>query len=419
MSINQHSTLDTCHSPVSTGRFKLRPKVRLLELRNTYKWGGGPDKTILLSAEQHDRLRIEVVVAYVRDGRDHEFTIGHKGRSKGLIVYEIEERNKFDLEVLKTLQEIVLRHDINLIHSHDYKSDLFAYLLKWKLRRRPLALVSTLHGWALLGLRGYLYRILDLLVMRHFDRVIAVSHATKAEAVRAGLPSNLVSVIHNAIDTEVWSHNKGQGSIRRKLGLVNVFPIIGYVGRISTEKDLTSWLRAAALVAKRYPLARFVWVGEGRDERLLNELKELAADLGIAKNFVVLGYREDLQVLYAMFDVFFLSSVREGICNSLLEAMAMGLPVVATNAGGTKELVVNEQMGYVISPGHVEAMAEALITLICDKSSRELMGRTARAHVHEHFSFTARLRSIESLYEIVLEELAPQRTSYSLFQLTK
>ena len=94
-------------------------EIRLLELRNTYKWGGGPDKTILLSAEQHNSDRVEVVVAYVRDAKDQEFRIGEKAQAKRLIFYEIEERNKLDLRVLQKLSEIIAQHDINLIHAHD------------------------------------------------------------------------------------------------------------------------------------------------------------------------------------------------------------------------------------------------------------------------------------------------------------
>ena len=105
--------------------------VRLLELRNTYKWGGGPDKTILLSAERHDRTLVDVVVAYIRDVRDTEFCITDKARARGLTFYEIEERGKFDLRVLRALRDIVLKHNINLIHGHDYKSDLFATMLRW------------------------------------------------------------------------------------------------------------------------------------------------------------------------------------------------------------------------------------------------------------------------------------------------
>src|SRR5262245_16984176 len=121
--------------------------IRLLELRNTYKWGGGPDKTILLSAEQHDRALVDVVVVYIRDVRDREFSITDKARARGLTFYEVEERSKFDLRVLRALRDLVLQHNINLVHSHDYKSDLFATALRWWMGRQRFSLVSTAHAW--------------------------------------------------------------------------------------------------------------------------------------------------------------------------------------------------------------------------------------------------------------------------------
>jgi len=154
------------------------PPIRLLELRNTYKWGGGPDKTVLLSAARHDPNRVSVVVAYVRDMHDHEFKIAEKARALGLTFYEIEERGKFDLRVLQAIRDIIIKHDINLMHSHDYKSDLFAYIVRFLLWRRRLSLLSTAHGWALLSARGELYRRLDLFLLRRFDHVLTVSHAT-------------------------------------------------------------------------------------------------------------------------------------------------------------------------------------------------------------------------------------------------
>src|SRR5687768_15755574 len=159
--------------------------VRLLELRNTYKWGGGPDKTILLSAEQHDRERVAVVVAYVKGANDREFSIrGRLGRHE-LTFYEIEERGKFDTRVLRIIHDIILQHNINLIHSHDYKSDLFAYLVRCRLWRRRITLLSTAHGWGMVGLRGAFYRRLDLWLMRRFDHLIAVSQARRDEMIAA------------------------------------------------------------------------------------------------------------------------------------------------------------------------------------------------------------------------------------------
>ncbi len=377
-------------------------KVRLLELRNTYKWGGGPDKTVLLSAEQHDPSRVEVVVVYIRDVRDREFSIGEKARTKGLTFYEIEERGKFDPRVLRALREIVLRHDINLVHSHDHKSDLFAFLLRRWLWRRQLSLVSTAHAWVMIGLKGEIYRRLDLSLMRRFDHLIAVSHATKDEMVDAGVPADLVSVIHNGIDTDTWAPNRASGSLRDELNLRQAFPVIGYVGRIMPEKDLETWLRAAALVAKQYPHARFVLVGEGKDGITLGQLKQLAAELGIADRTYFPGYRSDLLPVYAAFDLFVLSSRREGLPNSILEAMAMGLPVVTTDVGGAKEIVVDGQTGYVLPQGDVEGIARGLMALAENGSSRQRMSMAGRMRVEREFSFSIRLRLIEALYEKIL-----------------
>ena len=123
--------------------------IRLLELRSTYKWGGGPDKTILLSAQQHDPARVTVVVAYIRDVRDHEFQITEMARKRELTYYEVMEKGKIDLRVLWALRKIIIEHDINLIHAHDYKTDFLAYLLTLWLQKRNLTFLSTQHAWVM------------------------------------------------------------------------------------------------------------------------------------------------------------------------------------------------------------------------------------------------------------------------------
>src|ERR1041384_2070138 len=110
---------------------------------------------------------------------------------------------------------------------------------------------------------------MDLELMRRFDHLIAVSHATKDEMIAAGVPSALISVIHNGIDTQYWSRQRIGATLRDELGIQRAHPIIGYVGRIMPEKDLETWLRAAAIVAKRFPEAQFVLVGEGKDDSTL------------------------------------------------------------------------------------------------------------------------------------------------------
>jgi glycosyltransferase involved in cell wall biosynthesis len=378
-------------------------EIRLLELRNTYKWGGGPDKTVLLSAERHDRTQVEVVVAYIRDVRDKEFSITSKARARGLTFYEIEERGKLDLRVLHALRDIVVKHDINLIHGHDYKTDLFAAMLRWWIgQRRRFSLVSTAHAWVMLGRRGDLYRRLDIALMRRFDHLIAVSHATKKEMVTAGIPQDLITVIHNAIDTEEWSPRNATAGLKEDLKLGQAWPVIGYVGRIMPEKDLGTWLRAAARVAQQYSGAQFVLVGEGRDGNTQEELQRLAGELKIADRVHFPGYRSQLLPVYGSFDLFAMSSRREGLPNSILEAMAVGLPVVTTDVAGTSELVLNGETGYVVPQGDVDGMAHSMLSVLADQKLRQRMGHAGRARIEREFSFAHRLQRIEQLYARIL-----------------
>ena len=379
-------------------------KVRLLELRNTYKWGGGPDKTILLSAQQHDPSRVAVVVAYIRDVRDHEFQIADMARGRGINYHEIPERGKFDPKVLRAIRKLILRYDINLIHGHDYKSDFFAYLLKGIMWPRPIAVVSTAHAWVMLGARGAFYRKLDLFLMKRFDHLFAVSKATQDEMVEAGIPETNITVIHNGIDTKMWCPSEVRETLRDELCIKPTTPIVGYVGRIMPEKDLETWLRAAAMVAVKYPETRFVLVGEGRDGRTLQDLQHLAASLGIGNKVLFPGYRRNLLPVYASFDIFVMSSLREGLPNSILEAMALGRPVVTTDVAGAKELVLDQETGFVVPQKAHEDLGQRIITLLDDKERRLYMGNAGRRRVEEKFSFSQRLRHIEQLYEQIVAQ---------------
>jgi glycosyltransferase involved in cell wall biosynthesis len=378
--------------------------VRLLELRVTYKWGGGPDKTILLSAEKHDQSRVSVVVVYIRDKADNEFQIGQQARARGLTYYEIEEQGKFQFRVIKAIREIILGHDINLVHSHDYKSNLYAYLATRWLGSHSVALMSTAHAWVILGFRGNCYRRLDLYLMKKFDHLFAVSHATKSEMVTEGICPKKISVIHNGIDVDAWSKDRAQATLRTEYKLDQSFPIIGFVGRVMPEKDLATWLRSVALVSEKFTDVRFVLVGEGRDDMTRAELESLANDLGITDRLIWTGFRSDLLSVYASFDVFLLTSVREGLPNSILEAMAMELPVVTSDVAGAKELVVDGDTGFVRPMGDYRGLGNALLAILENDNLRLQMGKSGRSRVESKFSFNGRLSRVESLYEQIVQK---------------
>jgi glycosyltransferase involved in cell wall biosynthesis len=249
------------------------------------------------------------------------------------------------------------------------------------------------------GLRGAFYRRLDLWLMRRFDHLIAVSQARRDEMIAARISESHISIIHNAIDTNVWSPGQSRNDLLAELGIEQSFPVVGYVGRIMPEKDLVTWLRAAALVAEKYPLARFILVGDGRDGKTLHELKNLATKLGIADRVLFPGYRLNLLPFYSAFDIFTLTSLHEGLPNCILEAMAMGIPVVTVDVGGAKELVSDGNSGYVLPQGDAYGLAQAILALTNNPKLRAKMGQAGRTKVEREFSFSQRLRHIEDLYE--------------------
>ena len=216
--------------------------------------------------------------------------------------------------------------------------------------------------------------------------------------VAAGVPPQLISMIHNAIDTEEWAPGSIRPPLREELGIPHDSLVLGYVGRIMPEKDLDTWLRAAAGGPRQYPAAQFVLVGEGRDASTLSQLQRLATDLGIAERVYFPGYRAQLLPVMLPLICFVPHLRREGLPNSILEAMAMGLPVVTTDVAGAKELVLHEQTGFVLPQGDVSGLAQAMTILAGNAQLRQAMGLAGRKQVEQEFSFTGRLQRIEDLY---------------------
>ena len=143
-------------------------------------------------------------------------------------------------------------------------------------------------------------------------------------------------------------------------------------------------------------------VGEGQDGNTPGASPATGDELGIAARVHFPWLSRAFAAGLCSFDLFMLSSRREGICNSLLEAMAMGLPVVTTDAGGTRELVLDGQTGYIVPQGDVDGLAHAIIKLINDAALRQRMGHAGRERVEDEFSFRRRLQRIEALYTAVL-----------------
>ena len=376
-------------------------RLRILELRSVRGTGGGPEKTILLGAAQADRTAFEITVSYIRDRRDDVFALDRRATEAGVDYVEVTERHSFDPGVWRQLRRVIHERQIDIIHAHEYKTDLLALLLAKRTRAIPL---STVHGWSGNSTRERIfYYPMDKWLLARFPRVIAVSTPIKDELVRYGASPARVDVILNAVDTTAFRRDPAQTrAVRNALGLTDTIVVIGAVGRLEREKRFDLLIDAFAEVRGRHASATLVIVGDGS---LRGELEARAQRLGIGPAVRLLGHRRDVTSLYQAFDVFVQSSETEGTPNAVLEAMAMEVPIVATDVGGTQELARNGVEGLIVPKLDVGALGSGMTSIIRDPSAARARALAARSRAVSDLSFEARTRRLEELYRDLIREV--------------
>jgi glycosyltransferase involved in cell wall biosynthesis len=236
------------------------------------------------------------------------------------------------------------------------------------------------------------------------DRVAAVSESARLiEVSRARVSPEKVVVIPNGVDPGAYGAPtpETRAAVRRSLGLPPETTLLGFVGRLHPVKGVDDLLRAARPVLDRFPTARILVVGDGEDRA---RLERLSSEVGVTSGVLFLGERTDVAFLLGGLDVFVMPSREEGMPNAVLEAMAAGVPVVATTTGGTAELVVHGSSGLLVTPGDVEGLSSAMASLVEDRFLSERLAAAARARAAAAFSIEETVRRTEALYEEILRE---------------
>ena len=378
-------------------------KINVLDVRSCRGGGGGPEKTILFSALETDREHFNMSVAYLKSKDDPEFDLHERAQKLGVeSFYTIDESFKFDIGAMRRLLKLLREKNIDVYHGHCYKSDLYGLILS---RFHKMKLVTTAHGplasfkffWASKNWRvRYLYDQIDLRLLKHYDLVLMVSDTMRDIISRYGVEPQRMMWIRNAIDSKYFRRSGvPDAAFRAELGIPPGATVVGAVGRLNGEKDYPNMLRAAQILLKQRPDLYFVIAGKGELEP---ELKALAAELGVAQRVIFMGHFHDVRKVFELMDLYVLSSTREGLPNTVLEAMAMGVPIVSTDVDGVKEAVSDQREAFLVPAQDSVKLAEGIARMLDDRELRERLARDARAKVETDFSFAHRTRTIENLY---------------------
>lgn len=359
----------------------------------------GAQRQLLELAKGLDKQRFRPIVLTLHSGGAlHEEFSGVPGAE----LLSLNQRNRFDLSALVKVFNIIRTRQVDVVQPFLTPATLFG-LLPATLSRRPVRIVTERLGLgrsnARLGYRIYL-KIEDLL-SRLADWAIPNSEAGKEFLIQRGIGRERLRVIYNGIDLERLRAADGEvRRVRQQLALPPGGKVVGVAARLHPQKRHDAFLRAAAIISRALPDTRFAIVGDGPRR---SPLEQLARDLGLADKAVFFGEQRDVGSYIAAFDLAVLTSETEGCSNSILEAMASGKPVVATDVGGNRELVDDGETGFLVPMEDDEGVARAAVTILKDPELARSMGERARARVISHFSVDVMVQRYQSLYEETLE----------------
>ena len=306
---------------------------------------------------------------------------------------EVLERHSFDRRVWSALKRLVAERRIDIIHAHEYKTNLLAWLLE---RRTSVIALATAHGWTGHSARErYVYYPADKRLLARYRHVIAVSSDIKAELVRHRASPDRVSVILNSIDPRRFQPNGAdRAAVRQELGYGPDEFVIGGVGRVEPQKRFDLLIEAFGQIALRHPQARLVLVGDGS---LKADLEAQTARLPIRDRCRWLGHRHDVSRVQQALDLFVQASDYEGTPNAVLEAMAMETPIVATDAGGTREIAWPDVHARIVPIGQLDALRAAIEDTMTHPAEARVRAGAARARVETELSFETRTHRLEGI----------------------
>jgi glycosyltransferase involved in cell wall biosynthesis len=280
------------------------------------------------------------------------------------------------------------------------RADFFSRMASRKIH--DVQIISTtamlIEGYDVNFCRKAIYRLVDCYSSKFVSHFIAVSKALKIKLIlERKIPKDKISVIYNGVELDKYNPERnGPSGLRRSLGIDDGCIVVGTIGRLVHQKGFQYFIEAAEILYSKNNKVRFIIVGDGPEE---NNLKTIVQTHGISKVFMFTGQRFDIPQILAMYDIFVLPSVLEGLPRVVIEAMAMAKPIVATDISGVREQLIHNRTGLIVPAKNPEALSKAITQLLNNKIRGHQLGNEARKSAEEKFDLNQTVYNIERLYE--------------------
>lgn len=356
---------------------------------------GGPERQLLgLSRALSDRCET-VCASFAEGGAARPFL--DAASQAGFTSIELTTNHPHFFAVQSELRQIIRNYRTQALFTHGYKANILGVVIAKRLR---VPVVSVSRGWT-----GHTWKVrmnerLDRMALRYANLVVGVSEAQSEKIRAAGVPPAKVVTIRNAIDRSRFrSQDPGGRGALADLIAAPVKHIVGFAGRLSPEKGPDIFVRAAIETLRHRNDVGFVLFGDGP---MKAEVLSLIQQAGAGDHISLAGFQPNLDGLMPNLDVLALTSYTEGLPNAVLEAMAAGVPVVATSVGGVPEAISDRESGLLVAPGDPTAVFEGVHELLSDDSLRSALIAAGLRRVEQEFTFEAQA----SRYEALIRQLA-------------
>lgn len=373
-------------------------KPAVLQLIDSFNQGGSERQALQLTRLLYESGRYNVHLACLNTGGSLRSTIDDLdlGEIPSFPLTSFYDRNA--VTQLRRFSRWLKSARIDILHTHDFYTNVFG-MSGGRLARLPVRIASMRETS---GMRSAAQAHVQRFLYSLSHHIVANSNAVREKLIADGTSAEKVTVVYNGLDLKRLDTNVSRQDALAMLGVPanQNRRFVSIVANMRHEvKDYPMFLRAAREVKEAVPDAAFLLAGEGE---LSDSLRALTQELGIQDSTFFLGRCENVAELLSISEACVLSSKAEGFSNSILEYMAAARPVVVTDVGGAREVVVEGETGYLVASGDDKTMAARLIALLRDPENARLMGGRGRQVVEEKFSCEAQLARTEELYDRLL-----------------
>jgi glycosyltransferase involved in cell wall biosynthesis len=355
---------------------------------------GGVENQLLMILGKYDRRKLCPLVCSLSDKGE----IGKEIEDSGIEVFSLHKlKHRFDWTIVKDIYNLIETRNVKIVRTHQYHANLYGRLAAW-LAKVP-CIVASVHNVYTVD-RKIHRRIMNKFLSRCSDKVVAVSETVKRDVLTYdGLAEDKVKVIYNGIDTDRFLNLNG-GLIRSKLDISSEAPVVGTIGRLTLQKGQKYLIDAVSTLREKFPQIVLLIVGDGP---LRGELENYIRTLGIDRNIILLGTRRDIPPLLSAMDIFVLPSLWEGLGTALIEAMAAGKPIIATDIPAIREIINSEKVGILVPAKDSKAIASSVELLLDNKTLAETIGNSAKKRAFSHFNLDNTVQRYTSLFEDILK----------------